>query len=221
MRKLIIFLFVLLLTGCMGRINMEGNITEIKYNDIYIASDDFEKIKNMVENHSYVNKASKFNNNLVIKTNKNIYNFNLSNEYISYNGKQAKDTKINKYLQSLTKKYQNRDFYDISYVKDFKNEKNEIISLDKTSNYIVIKFNQKVTNFKINQISTENDNYSDVDLLYSKDRVYNEIIIRKSIDYQKPDIRISFTNKYGFRFSIIPEYNDDKLEFVTTVKQEV
>ena len=221
MRILIVFLFVLLFTGCGVKPNIEGEISEIKYNDTYIVSSDYNKIKNMVSNHTYLNGEEELKNSLVIKTDKDIYSFKLSDDFISYNGKMTKDSEINKYLQDLTKKYHDRDFYEINYVKDFEDGDNEIISLDKTSNYIVIKFNEKVTNFKINEILNDGDDYSDVDLLYSKESVNKDVIIRKSIDYKEPDIRISFTNEYGFRFSIIPRYNDDKLEFVTTVKQEV
>ena len=221
MRKLIVFLFVLLLTGCGVKPNIEGETSEIKYNDTYIVSSDYNKIKNMVSNHTYLNGEEELKNSLVIKTDKDIYSFKLSDDFISYNGKMTKDSEINKYLQDLTKKYHDRDFYEINYVKDFEDGDNEIISLDKTSNYIVIKFSEKVTNFKINEILNDGDDYSDVDLLYSKESVNKDVIIRKSIDYKEPDIRISFTNEYGFRFSIIPRYNDDKLEFVTTVKQEV
>ena len=46
-------------------------------------------------------------------------------------------------------------------------------------------------------------------------------LLEKVLDIKSPDIRISFTNEYGFRFSIIPQYNNDKLEFLTEVKQEI
>ena len=119
MRKLVIFLFVLLFTGCGVKPNIEGEISEIKYNDTYIVSSDYNKIKNMVSNHTYLNGEEELKNSLVIKTDKDIYGFKLSDDFISYNGKMTKDSEINKYLQDLTKKYQDRDFYEINYVKDF------------------------------------------------------------------------------------------------------
>ena len=89
--------------------------------------------------------------------------------------------------------------------------------LDKTSNYIIINFGKKVMNFKINEIEEENGKFSDIDLLYSMDSVNEgKVIIRKSIDMSIPDIRISFENEYGYSISIIPIYDDGKVQFETT-----
>ena len=59
----------------------------------------------------------------------------------------------------------------------------------------------------------------DDDLIYSEESVNeSQIIIRKSVNYESPDIRISFENKYGYIVSIIPTYNIEKdtVEFKTT-----
>ena len=99
------------------------------------------------------------------------------------------------------------------------NSDEETILLDKTSNYIVINFGEKVSNLKINEIEINNDKFTDVDLLYSEDSVNkSKIIIRKSINYESPDIRISFENKYGYVVSIVPVYNNDMVEFKTSFK---
>ena len=99
------------------------------------------------------------------------------------------------------------------------NRDDQTVLLDKTSNYIVINFGEKVSNLKINEIEVENDKFTDVDLLYSEDNVNeSKVIIRKSINYENPDIKISFENKYNYVVSIIPTYNSDKdiIEFKTT-----
>ena len=112
------------------------------------------------------------------------------------------------------------DFYTIDYMKNYEaNNDEKTILLDKTSNYIVINLGEKVRNFKINEIEQANDKYSDVDLVYSSDNIdESTVIIRKSINYDIPDMRISFENKYGYVVSIIPRYNNDtdKIEFDTS-----
>ena len=53
----------------------------------------------------------------------------------------------------MTDKYTNMDFYTIDYMKNYEaNNDEKTILLDKTSNYIVINFGEKVRNFKINEI---------------------------------------------------------------------
>ena len=110
------------------------------------------------------------------------------------------------------------NFYTMAYMKNYEaNSDEKSILLDKTSNYIIINFGKKVMNFKINEIEEENGKFSDIDLLYSMDSVNEgKVIIRKSIDMSIPDIRISFENEYGYSISIIPIYDDGKVQFETT-----
>lgn len=222
MRKIIILILPFLLFGCSDKLNINGNITEIKYNNVLINENDFDKVIKKI-NKVYDKKNDKdLSNKLTIKTSKDIYYFSLNNNHIKYGEKVAKNDKLNTYLQHLTQKYTDKSFYKIDYMKNYEpNNTDNTILLDKTSNYIVITFSQKVTNFKINEIEKDNDKYKDIDLLYSKDGIEDKVIIRKSIDYENPDIKISFKNKYGYTFSIIPAYNNEKggLEFKTEVNQ--
>lgn len=220
MRRIIILLCVFLLCGCDKTLDIHDKITEIKYNNIYIDEDDFSEVKKLI-NTSYSKGEDKdLANKLTIKTTDDIYYFSLSNEEIKYDGKVASNTKLNSYLQGLTKKYTDKNFYTIDYMKNYEaNSDEQTILLDKTSNYIVINFGKKVSNLKINEIEIIDDKYVDTNLIYSLEDVNKDkVIIRKSINYENPDIRISFENEYGYIVSIIPIYNNDTLEFKTTFK---
>ena len=224
MKKLIIFILILCLTGCSYKIDLHDEITEIKYNDLTIIKEDYNNIKKLINNKYYNNKPDeKFTDKLSIKTTKNLYSFNLSDNYISINNYYSKNTKLNNYLKKLEDKYQNKHFYEISYQKNNNqnNQNNEVVKLDNTSNQIIINFNEKIKNFKINQINYTNNKYEDIDLLYSKENINDKIIIGKTISYDNPDIRISFTNKYNYEVSIIPTYNNqNKVIFKTTYKHK-
>ena len=220
MRKIIVLLVIFLLAGCSSTLDINGKITEIKYNDILINKDDFNKVKKLINNTYEKEEEKDLANKLTIKTTDDIYYFSLNDDKLKYGGKVTENKKINKYLQSLTDKYTNMDFYTIDYMKNYEaNNDEKTILLDKTSNYIVINFGEKVRNFKINEIEQANDKYSDVDLVYSSDNIdESTVIIRKSINYDIPDMRVSFENKYGYVVSIIPRYNNDtdKIEFDTS-----
>ena len=218
MKKLLIFLCIFLICGCQKSLEINGKITEIKYNDVLIAESDFESIEKLINKSYDKNEEKDLANKLTIKTNKDIYYFSLSDDEIKYGGKVAKNTELNNYLRDLTDKYTNINFYTIDYMKNYEaNSDEKSILLDKTSNYIIINFGKKVMNFKINEIEEENGKFSDIDLLYSMDSVNEgKVIIRKSIDMSIPDIRISFENEYGYSISIIPIYDDGKVQFETT-----
>ncbi len=195
---------------------MKGEITEIKYNDVTILEDEYDNIKDLI-NTKFSNEKHKIDGDLTIKTTEDIYYFKVSDKYLGYNGKYAENKKIGPYLKQLKEKYHNTDFYDINYEENYINAENDLnINLDKTSNYIVIKLNGMIKDFKINEIEYEDDTYKDIDLLYEKDEIDNQAItIRKSVNYGKPDIRISFSNPYNYRVSIIPIYEDEEIKFDT------
>ena len=218
MRKIILLFIFLCLSGCSKNLEIKGKITEIKYNDVLINSKDYDKVIDLINKDYNKNEDKDLVNRLTIKTTKDIYYFSLDNENIKYGDKSSKNDSLNIYLQDLTKKYTNKDFFTIDYMKNYEsNNDDETILLDKTSNYIVINFGKKVSNLKINEIEEENGKFSDIDLLYTLKDVDNKVIIRKTIDYDKPNIRISFKNEYGYTFSIIPFYDDEKLEFKTNL----
>lgn len=218
MRKIIILFIFLCLCGCSKNLEIKGKITEIKYNDVLINSKDYDKVIDLINIDYNKNEDKDLVNKLTIKTTKDIYYFSLDNENIKYGDKSSKNDKLNTYLQDLTKKYTDKDFFTIDYMKNYEsNNDDDTILLDKTSNYIVINFGKKVSNLKINEIEIDNNQYMDVDLLYTLKDVGDKVIIRKTIDYDNPDIRISFKNEYGYTFSIIPFYDDEKLEFKTNL----
>lgn len=220
MKKFIIILCVFLFCGCSKTLDIHGDITEIKYNDVFINKDDFDDIKKLINMNYDKSEDKDLSNKLTIKTTDDIYYFSLNDEELKYDGKVAYNDKLNSYLQSLTDKYTNMDFYTIDYMKNYEaNSDDHTILLDKTSNYIVINFGEKVSNFKINEIEQANDKFVDVNLVYEENSIdEGTVIIRKSVSYDVPDIRISFENKYGYVVSIIPTYNKDKdaVEFKTT-----
>ena len=219
--KKAIFLIIItfMLAGCTSEIKLKGDITEIKYNDITILDSDYDQIKALL-NTKFSNEKHNAQNDLTIKTTEDIYYVKVSDKYVGYNGKYAANDKLGIYLKKLKDKYQNTDFYDISYEKDYTDSEDDLnINLDKTSNYIIIKLNGEIKNFKINEIEFEDDTYKDIDLLYEKENIKNKTIaIRKSVNIHKPDIRISFTNLYNYKVSLIPVYKNDKIIFEARYK---
>lgn len=222
MRKILLILLILTLTGCTTKINLDGEITEIKYGDITIQSKDYKNIKKLL-NTKFNNTLKKdLKNQLTIKTKKDIYYYKISDNYVCYEGKCAENKKLGKYLKKLKEKYYDTKFYDISYDNTHEKNDNDInIALDKTSNYILIKIKNQIKNFKINEIEYNENTYKDIDLLYEEKLISNQTIaIRKSISYTEPDIRISFSNEYGYNISIIPIYENGKLKFDTNYKMK-
>lgn len=217
MKKILLILIILTLTGCTTKVNLEGEITEIKYNDIAIQKEDYETVKKMLTTEFQNNKNKNLQNELTIKTKKDIYYYKISDDYICYEGKCAENKKLGKYLDTLKDKYYDTKFYDISYDNNHEKNDDDInINIDKTSNYIIIKIKNQIKDFKINEIEYKDDTYKDIDLLYEEKLISNQnIAIRKSISYNEPDIRISFSNPYGYNISIIPIYENGELKFDT------
>ena len=152
--KKILFIGIItfILTGCTSEMKMKGEITEIKYNDVTILEEEYDNIKDLI-NTKFSNTKHKAEGDLTIKTTEDIYYFKVSDDYLGYNGKYAENKKLGPYLKELKEKYHDTDFYDISYEQNYVDAENDLnINLDKTSNYIVIKLNGDIKDFKINEI---------------------------------------------------------------------
>lgn len=212
MKKFIyIALLVLFISGCVNKVDIKGTITEIKYNDTIILKEDYDKVTKLLSNTFYNSDSKNLNDSLTIKTDKDIYFYKVSDEYVGYGNGVSSNDKLGSLLKNLEIKYNDTSFYDINYSKSYESKDNDVnVLLDKTSNYIVINFNKDIKNFKINELEFIDGKYQEVDLLYERNYIGgNQVVIRKSINYEKPDIKISFENSYGFKISIIPQYDGD------------
>lgn len=221
MKKIIIMItLTLLLTGC-NKLEINNNITSITYNNHTIDENDYGNILNYLNRTTfYCGKKQDYNDrSLVINTNEEIFNFHLSNNYY------MEYQKDNKYcytknkelvknlittLDNLINKYTNINVYNVFYAKDYKeNDEDFNIRLDKSNDYIVINTDENISNFKINEIEYIEDNYAEVDLIYSEEVIdKNNIVIRKNLT-DNCNIKISFTNSYGYVVNIIPLLKDN------------
>lgn len=208
-RVLFILMLIFVLTGCSKDVSINGDVTEIKYNGILINDSDYDYILDGVNGEYKSGNDLGLKDTLVIKTKEDIYSYALSDKYIGYNNMYMKDDKLNKFLKKCVENYKDTSFFTVDYKKDDSISADDSIILDKSSNFIVINFKEKVTNFKINEMELNNHNFTDVDLLYSKDEVdVGDLNIRKSINYEYSDIKISFVNKHNYKVVIIPKYDE-------------
>jgi len=213
MKKLFIIILILITTGCTYEFKIDGNITEIKYNNTNINEDSFEKIKQIINNSEFNKKKpnENFNKKLTIKTKSDMYSFKLSENYIEYDEHYAKNDLIN-YLEEEIKKYDNFNF-NIYHTNDYQvTEKDKKILIDNTNTYIIIDTKEKLNDFKINLEEFNGHDYDDVDLLYNtKQTSENKIVIRKNLE--KSIIRISFKNSYNYPMSIIVKEENNQIIF--------
>ncbi|NLL44198.1 MAG: hypothetical protein GX247_00830 [Mollicutes bacterium] len=233
MKKLLLVIpFCLALIGCnQTKINIEKkDIIEIKYNDLVIIEDDYKNIINAVNNITLDNKkiTGGFNNTLIIKTNNNIHKFSISNNYylkyenneiVLYSNETSNIKKLINNLTSIKKKYIDYQFYTIEYKTNYKNnENNLLIKLDNSNNFFIINTTLPISNLRINDIEYVNNNYIDINLVYNNNNIINDniILIRRTINKETPDFRISFTNPYNYIVSIIPIYDktNNKISYI-------
>lgn len=225
MKKIIILInLTLLLTGC-NKLNINNNITSMTYDNHKINETDYGNILDYLNNVTfYCEKKPNYNDHtLVINTHKEIFNFHLSNNYYMAYQKDnkycyTKNKEVVKNfittLDSLISKYKNVDIYNVKYVENYEENNNDFnIRLDKSSSYVVLENTQDISSFKINEIEYIDDNYEEIDLIYSEKAIdKNKIIIRKNL-IQDPNIKISFINNYGYIINIIPVLNNNSIIF--------
>lgn len=225
MKKIIILIsLTLLLTGC-NKLNINNNITSMTYDNHKIDESDYGNILDYLNAITFHcgNTQNHIDHTLVINTNKEIFNFHLSNNYYMEYQKDnkycyTKNKEVVKNvittLDSLINKYKNIDIYNIKYVENYEEDGNEFnIKLDKSDFYIFLENTKGITNFKINEIEYTNDNYEEIDLIYSKNLIdKNKVIIRKDL-ISDSNIKISFINNYGYSVNIIPTLNKNNITF--------
>ena len=83
------------MAGCSSTLDINGKITEIKYNDILINEEDFDEVKKLINNTYEKDEDKDLANKLIIKTTNDIYYFSLSDDELKYDGKVADNTKYN------------------------------------------------------------------------------------------------------------------------------
>lgn len=224
--------FLLLITGCNQKINIDEQIINIKYDTYSIEKNDYSNIlENLKQIDFSCGKEKQYTGkNLSISTTNSVINFTLSNNYYMeyqkdnkycYTKDKIKVKNLVFLLDGIIKRYTSSNFFTIDFLNDYpENSKDTNIRLDKGNEYVIIDLNEQITNFKINEIEFQERNFEEINLIY-KEKVMNlgKIVIRKRIG-KTPNYKISFTNKYGYTFNIIPMYDGitGNILFETEVK---
>lgn len=232
MKKLLIVVIIILLTGCSKKLEINQDIININYNKYNLAQEDYNKVINYLNQINFsCGKNQNYSTTLLsIRTTSTIINFNLSSNYYMeyqennkycYTKDKEKVKNLIFLLDELIEKYTNNNFYTIEFLTDYQESNDDInIRLDKSSEYIIINTSETITNFKINEIEF-NDNYFDeINLIYQKDIIEpNRIVIRKLLG-DMPNYKISFMNNYGYTFHIVPTYDGitGNIVFKTEIK---
>ncbi len=230
MKKILILILLIFITGCSSKLNINNEINSIKYNnnniyyqDYNIIINDLNSIKwNCVKNDNNYNES-----NLIINTKDSIINFYFSNNYYmeyknnnkycyTKNKKVVKKLKNN--LDNLINKYKNTNFIELELVDNYDyDEKEAIIKLNKSNSYLVLDVNEDIYNFKIHQIEKNNGAIQEIDLLYDSEFIDKKILIR--IDKNNiNNYKINFKNKYNYDFEIFLNYNENVFTYEIKTK---
>lgn len=229
MKPLIIFIILLSVTGCGQKLTIEDEVINMNYYNFQIQEEDYPDIINTIETATFYcgKKKNNYNNFLTISTTDSIITFSILEE------KQLEYHKNNQYcyssegeklillLNRIANKYTSDQFYSVQFVENYEESNDDLnIRLDKSSKYIVISINDYISDFRINEIDIKENTFEEVNLIYSQQTInQNTIVIRKQVT-NTPTFKISFTNKYGYTFNIIPTYNDitEQVEFNSETK---
>lgn len=227
MKKTIIMFIIIfvLMTGCTIHTKIiNQDIITIKDNSIIILKQDYNQLLQYINHLSFSTREEDIKpiNTLTITTKDNIHIFQISKNHkikyqvdksIYYSSNQKTIKKIESLLNSLKKKYLKQNFYQISELKDYKENKNDLlIKIDNVSQYFSITSKQEIRQLKIHKVELKGNQYHDIDLIYKNDKVNSgkRVVIRMNPQKDYFRYRISFINEYGLSVSIIPTYETDK-----------
>lgn len=221
MKKILVLVLLIFITGCSSKLNFNNEINSIKYNDNNIYYQDYDTIISDLNSIKW-NCDRKDNNynesNLIINTKDSIMNFYFSNNYYMeyknnnkycYTKNKKVVKKIKNNLDNLINKYKNADFIKLELIDNYDFEENDtIVKLDKSDSYLVLDIVDDVYNFKIHQIERNNDAIQEIDLVYDNELINKKILIR--IDKNNiSNYKINFKNKYNYDFEIFLNYNEN------------
>lgn len=230
MKKILILILLIFITGCSSKLNINNEINSIKYNNNNIYYQDYDTIindLNSIKWNCVKNDNNYTESNLIINTKDSIINFYFSNNYYmeyknnnkycyTKNKKVVKKLKNN--LDNLINKYKNTNFIELELVDNYDyDEKEAIIKLNKSNSYLVLDVNEDIYNFKIHQIEKNNGAIQEIDLLYDSEFIDKKILIR--IDKNNiNNYKINFKNKYNYDFEIFLNYNENVFTYEIKTK---
>ena len=85
-----------------------------------------------------------------------------------------------------------------------------------TTNGTII--NDEIYNFTINEIETDNNKYSEINLIYFNEKIDKRNIVIRNNNFS--NIKITFSNKYNYVVEIIPYYENEVLKFKEKIYQK-
>lgn len=230
MKKILILILLIFITGCNSKLNINNEINSIKYNGNNVYYQDYNIIINDLNSINW--KCDKKDNdynesNLIINNKDSIMNFYFSNNYYMENKNNNKYCytknkkvvkKIKDNLDNLINKYKNTSFIELKLVDNYDyDEKEAIIKLNKSNSYLVLDVNEDIYNFKIHQIERNNGAIQEIDLLYDSEFIDKKILIR--IDKNNiNNYKINFKNKYNYDFEIFLNYNENVFTYEIKTK---
>lgn len=229
MKKIVLSIIILLISGCSNQKVKIDNIQAINYNNINLLEKDFDQIKNELNKLDFkTDKITvKDSKNLNIISEKRVHNFKIFDNNIYY----EEDNKyyisknsgtLNNLLGDIEKRYTNFSFYQIDYGECNSSNNDFVIKLNKVNKCLIIDTNKILFNFKIHALDNTDNNLSEVDLLYQKEEISNNKIIIRFLVLSTPKIKISFDTEYNYTISILPTYNEEtgKVEFNSSYTQK-
>ena len=234
MKKILILLLIILFSGCTKQNIIINDVLSITYNDNKIVENDYADIIESISKIDFYcgkQRDDDFNNTITITTNKDIYKFNVSNNYYMeylnnnnycYTKNSDKVKELSESLKKTIEKYNDISYFTIRNEKGYTVEQDAtFVKLDKGNNYIIVNSIYPLYEFKINQIEIKNEEIKEISLLYSAEVIDKKrnIIIRKEV-MKNSDFMITFKNQYGYTVNIVPIINDNnEINFVTEQKK--